>query len=242
MLKAETCRGLSKAVLLFFLGGFGGPYGPALASQSPDPLSLYGNEIVFEVFREAEKVGRHKVAFSTTSARDLSVTAQLELKVTFLSIPVYKFRYQSLALWRDGRLMDLVAKVNDDGETATVRALAKGRILSVSGPKGDLEWNETLYPTNHWNAGVLSQKHVLNTLNGEISRVRIASQGRERIKAEGRWIEATRYQYSGDIDTTVWYDDAGRWVKMRFTAKGGSVIDYVCTRCGLSPMHKAADE
>jgi len=179
MLKAETCRGLSKAVLLFFLGGFGGPYGPALASQSPDPLSLYGNEIVFDVFREAEKVGRHKVAFSTTSARDLSVTAQLELKVTFLSIPVYKFRYQSLALWRDGRLMDLVAKVNDDGETATVRALAKGRILSVSGPKGDLEWNETLYPTNHWNAGILSQKNVLNTLSDEISQVTIASQGRE---------------------------------------------------------------
>jgi hypothetical protein len=88
----------------------------------------------------------------------------------------------------------------------------------------------------------LSQKHVLNTLNGEISRVRIASQGRERIQAEGRWIEATRYQYSGDIDTTVWYDDVGRWVKMRFTAKGGSVIDYVCARCGLSPISKAAVE
>jgi hypothetical protein len=240
MLKAEPRIGLSKALLLFLLWGFGGPYGAAHASPSPDPLSLYGNEIVFDVFREAEKVGRHTVNFSMKSASDLRVTSRLDLTVTFLTIPIYAFRYQSLAIWRSGRLRELVAQINDDGEQSTVQALTKSRTVSVSGPRGEVQWNETLYPTNHWNSGVLSQKHVLNTLNGEISRVKIAAQGLERIQAEGKWIEATRYQYSGDIDTSVWYDNAGRWVKMRFTAKGGSVIDYVCARCGLSPMPEAA--
>lgn len=240
MLKAKTSIGLSKTLLLFLLCGFVGPYGAANASPSPDPLSLYGDEIVFDVFRGTEKVGRHTVNFSMKSARDLRVTSRLDLTVTFLTIPVYGFRYQSLAIWRDGRLRELVAQISDDGEKSAVQASTRNRTLSVSGPKGDIQWNDTLYPTNHWNAGVLSQEHVLNTLNGEISQVKIASQGRERIQAAGRWIEATRYQYSGDIDTTVWYDDVGRWVKMRFTAKGGSVIDYVCARCGRSPMPEAA--
>jgi hypothetical protein len=242
MLKAKTNPALWKALWLILLGNFAGPCGNAHAAQVPDPIILYGNEIVFDVFREAEKVGRHKVAFSMSSTGDLKVTAGLDLKVTFLAIPVYEFRYRSHAVWRNGRLMDLVARINDDGERSTVRALTKDRILSVSGPKGGVQWYHPLYPTNHWNAGVLSQKRVVNTLSGDISEVQIAAQVREHILAEGRWIEATRYQYSGDIDTTVWYDDAGRWVKMRFTAKGGSVIDYVCSRCGLSLMHKAAVE
>lgn len=237
---AKTYSARWKALLLFLLGGFAAPCGAGASTQQANPLHLYGNDIVFDVFREAEKVGRHTVNFSMKSASDLRVTSRLDLTVTFLTIPVYVFRYQSLAIWRGGRLRNLVAQISDDGERSTVQALTRNRTLTVSGPKGEMQWHEALYPTNHWNAGVLSQKHVLNTLNGEISRVKIASQGRERIQAAGRWIEATRYQYSGDIVTSVWYDDVGRWVKMRFTAKGGSVIDYVCARCGLSPMPEAA--
>ena len=42
---------------------------------------------------------------------------------------------------------------------------------------------------------------------------------------------ATRYAYSGDLKADVWYDDAGRWVKLRFRGRDGSVIEYVCRRC-----------
>lgn len=203
-------------------------------------MRLYGEKITFDVLREGSKVGHHTVTFARASEEELTVTARFDLTVTFLTIPLYEFRYRSTAIWRDGRLTDLVATIDDDGEKTTVRALTKGGTLSISGANGPAEWSVPLYPTNHWNAGVLSQSHVLNTLNGDISRVRIESQGRERIQAEGQWVEATRYQYSGDIDTTVWYDDRGRWVKMRFPAKSGSIIEYVCTRCGQTKAVKAA--
>ena len=232
--------GFSTVLLLLFLQLFTGGVSVAFAGPAPDPISLYGEKISFDVFREGEKVGRHYVVFSRTSPQDLSVTARFELKITFLTIPVYQFLYRSSAVWRDGRLEKLVARIDDDGEKSTVSALTEGQQLGVSGPKGQQQWRGPLYPTNHWNAGVVSQKRVLNTLNGEISRVDIAAQGVERIRAQGRWILATRYQYSGDIDTTVWYDDDGRWVKMRFPAKNGSIIDYECTLCGLGTVSKAA--
>jgi hypothetical protein len=224
---------LLKELWLYLLSGLAAIGSSSAAAMPSDPLRLYGQEIAFDVFRGGDKVGMHKVSFSKTSDREIRVDAHMALDVTFLTIPVYAFRYRSLATWRDGRLADLVARIDDDGEKSTIRATAGDRAFDVSGPKGAATWHNPLFPTNHWNAGVLSQSHVLNTLNGNISRVRIAAQGRERIRAQGRWIEATRYQYSGDIDTTVWYDDRGRWVKMRFSAKGGSIIDYQCIRCGL---------
>lgn len=234
--KATKSIALLAWLLLIGLGVMSAPQAAAPAS----PLILYGKTMDFDVLRNGEKVGRHKVQFSETPGQNLSVTARFELQVTFLTIPVYEFLYRSTAVWRDGRLAALDAYIDDDGTSTTVRARAEGRGMKVSGPKGQVQSQEALYPTNHWNAGVLSQSRVLNTLSGEISQVMIAAQGRERIQAEGTWIQATRYKYSGDIDTTVWYDDDGRWVKMRFKAKNGSVIDYQCTQCGLSRRDKAA--
>ena len=242
MLRTKLKQVLWTALLLCAPQLFAAPYAQARIIPAQDPLALYGKEIAFDVFREGERVGRHTVAFTRTSPRDLSVIARLELEITFLTIPFYKFLYRSSSVWRDERLQTLDAQIDDDGEIATVRAFTKGLGLTVSGPNGQIEWRDVLYPTNHWNAGVLSQSRVLNTLNGDISQVQIAATGRERIRAQGTWVQATRYQYSGDIDTTVWYDDAGRWVKMRFTAKGGSVIEYRCTRCGLDTANNAATD
>ena len=33
-----------------------------------------------------------------------------------------------------------------------------------------------------------------------------------------------------DLQLT-WYDEEGRWVKLRCRAKDGSMIDYICRQC-----------
>ena len=59
------------------------------------------------------------------------------------------------------------------------------------------------------------------------------------VATERGGIPATHHAYTGDLSTEVWYDDAGRWVKMRFEAQDGSTIDYVCRRCQGGPIKKA---
>jgi hypothetical protein len=54
---------------------------------------------------------------------------------------------------------------------------------------------------------------------------------REFVDTERGPVMATRYAYHGDLETEVWYDDFGRWVKMRFAGRDGSTIEYVCTLC-----------
>ncbi|MDA0241037.1 MAG: DUF6134 family protein, partial [Proteobacteria bacterium] len=108
-----------------------------------------------------------------------------------------------------------------------------GRFI-ITGPKGQFESAEGLFPTNHWNSAVIRADRVLNTITGEINLVRIVDKGAEEINAEGRKIMARRYAYTGELETELWYDGDGRWVKMRFTGKDGSTIDYECLRCGLN--------
>jgi len=198
-----------------------------------NPLITYGNKIEFDVFRDGEKVGKHIVRFKELSLDKFEVTSRLDLQITFLKIPVYDYAYFSNALWKKGRLIGLTVSIDDDGEKSSIHASTQRRTLVVVGPKGKSIVPHAIFPTNHWNAAVLRENQVLNTLSGEISQVKITKRPIEKIRAEGRLVTATKYQYTGDIETNVWYDDKGRWVKMRFRDKGGSIIDYECTACGI---------
>ena len=73
---------------------------------------------------------------------------------------------------------------------------------------------------------------MLNTITGAANAVTITAEGREERPTGTGPRPATRYRYAGELQAQVWYDGAGRWVGLRFSARDGSVIDYVCRRCG----------
>ena len=197
--------------------------------------------MVFDVRRNGEPVGQHRVTFSRLENGQTKVVTRLDLTIRLLGFPVYRYEYDSDARWSGGRMVRLDAEQNDDGAVSTVRVVLQGDSLVIEGPKGRSRGQPGLYPTNHWNAGVLSERQVIDTLEGRVANVTITNAGKEAVRAEGRVIEATKYVYGGDIKTTTWYDAARRWVKMRFAAKGGSVIDYECIKCGLSASSGSTD-
>jgi len=213
---------------------------PRLAIPSSlDPRALYGGDILFDVFRAGDKVGFHRVAFDTDDAR-LTVHSTFQLKIDFLFLTAFRYDYQSTAEWRGGVLDRIEARVDDDGAESRILATRADQKMRIRNSNGDFETLAPLFPTNHWNAKVLGERRVLNTLTGRINEVEIVPQGRETVATERGPVPATRFAYTGDLDNEVWYDDAGRWVKMRFKGRDGSTIDYVCRRCQGGPAGNPA--
>ncbi|MEM9683515.1 MAG: DUF6134 family protein, partial [Pseudomonadota bacterium] len=203
---------------------------PAIAAEliaNANPMALYGSEILFDVYRNGDKVGFHRVRFAEDKdalvARSLF---QIDFKLLFF-LP-YRYAYKSEARWRNGALVRLSADVDDDGDLFTLSAIRKGDLFEINTSDRRFTAKAPVFPTNHWNAAVIGETRVLNTVTGSINKVRIEATTRERVATELGDVEATRYSYSGDLRTTVWYDDQGRWVKKRFRGSDGSDIDYVC--------------
>lgn len=201
-----------------------------------DPLELYPDGIEFDAYRKGSRVGKHKVSFKRNGDL-LIVETEFKLKVKVLFITAYKFLFESTGVWKDGVLQTMDVSVDDNGKDTKVDAYLSeedGKFY-VTGRKGDFVGTDWVYPTNHWNAGVLGSKVVLNTLNGALANVEILRQGIETIETKKGTVDAERIEYTGELrDTTVWYDSAGRWVKMVFTTKSGETVEYVCRECGLS--------
>lgn len=206
---------------------------PALS----DPVRLYDGEILFDVHRDGDPAGTHSVRFER-NPEGLRVASRFELSINFLFFRAYRFDYRSEALWQDGNLVSIVAEVDDNGDRFRFDARREGKHLAVRTPERADFLLFPVFPTNHWNAEVLSRKRVLNTLTGLVNEVDIVSKGQERVETENGAVKATWYAYTGGLQTEVWYDAEGRWVKMRFEGRDGSSIDYICRRCQGGPVRK----
>lgn len=200
------------------------------AGNQADPFELYGETIRFKVLRDGSPVGMHSVAF-TRKGEDLIVESDFDVEVKMLFVTAYRYEYRAIDTWRNGCLKAMRVWVNDDGARHEVVASAEGGKLIVDGPDGRETLPLGLFPTHHWHAGVLGSAQVLNTITGRATNVQIADRGVETVIVNGEERSARRFAYSGDLRTEVWYDELGRWVKMRFVGSDGSTIEYVCETC-----------
>ena len=194
------------------------------------PISLYGETLAFDVLRDGTPVGSHTVSFSRDE-ESLFVETKLDITIKFLMFTAYTLDYSSKATWSDGRLMFLEARTDVDGKVGLVSAQRSNGLIRITDPDGSKEVVSDIFPTNHWNVAVTQSAEVLNTITGQVNKVSMRNLGLETITAEGIKIKARRWAYTGDLQNEVWYDDEGRWVKMRFAGKDGSSIEYVCTKC-----------
>jgi len=204
-------------------------------SAVTDPMILYPNGIEFDVYRKGKRVGSHTVVFKR-ERETLKVISTFRLRVKLMFIVGYKYDFESIGYWRDGNLYQLDSNTNDNGKKFEVRATVdENGIFHSIGKKGSFSSNNIVFPTSHWNSSAVDQNLILNTINGQIAKIKVLNRGVQKIQTVTNSIDAELFEYTGELkDTNVWYDKNGRWVKMIFTTKKGETLSYVCRECGLS--------
>jgi len=195
---------------------------PAFASQL--------QEHRYTILREGSEVGQHEVRRERVGG-ETRVRSSSRIDVSLLGLALYRFRYDAQEVWDQTGLARLEVRVDDDGEAFRLAGERSGQGFTWTSDAGTGRHPIPLFPTNHWNAEVLKQGQVLNTLTGGVNRVSIAQAGSETLDLPGGQVRAQRYRYSGDLDLDAWYDDRGQWLGMRFKGSDGSQIRYLCSTC-----------
>jgi len=190
----------------------------------------YPQDISFDVFRNNKKVGEHTTHF-TRDAGQLAVKSQMKLLIKVLFLTVYEFEYISQANWCGDKLFQLDASTNRNGDLSNVRAVSSTQGVQLTSSLGSVTAPAEIIPTNHWNPAVLKESTVLNTITGGLNQVSIKRCEIGTESVENAAPGAVCYQYSGELETRVWYDDQGRWRGLEFSGDDGSTITYVCQRC-----------
>lgn len=227
----KTNKNILVSIALAGFAVFAAPAQPYAKSIGEDPITAYGDQIVFDVYRKGSQVGTHEMTFRR-DGNDIIAETRFEVSIKVLIVPVYSYLYTSTERWRDGKLVALNASTDDNGEISTLSVTHENGTLQLSGTGGEYTAPEGLYPTTHWNSGVKGSTQLINTITGKINDVELQRRDTAPVSTKHGEITATHYAYQGDLTTEVWYDNDGKWVKMRFPGKDGVMIEYKCRVCG----------
>lgn len=195
--------------------------GPASAATIPP-----SGEIEFEVVRGADiRFGAHTVRFYDGMHGELRVETDISLRAGLGPITVFRYELSGDEIWRGGRLESARFAGRDDGKDVFASAEYKDGVYTLGGSNITQDAIEApLIASTYWNKALIEQGRMFNTQNGEILPFTVERLGWEEITdAYGRPFRAEHYRLTSNIVLDLWYDEAGMWSGLAFTARGQEV-------------------
>lgn len=196
----------------------------ALASSAPSNPT---QPIRFDVRRGGEPIGTHTVQFQR-SGDDLIVDVEILLEVRVAFVTVYRYRHTNREIWRQGRLISVDARTDDDGEALFVRASAGNGGLRVESGEGVVTAPADTLSTSYWNRETVRQSRLIDTQYGRVASVTSTPIGARSVDTPSGVVRAECWRVTGDLELDVCYADDGAWVGLDFQARG-SQITYART-------------
>ncbi|HYD98522.1 MAG TPA: DUF6134 family protein [Alphaproteobacteria bacterium] len=177
----------------------------------------------FAVVRGGDPMGTHTIDIAQAGDRT-EVAIAIDLAVKFGPLTVFRYTHRNREVWQGGRLLALETTTDDDGTPHKVSAQATQQGLQVSGSGGSYLAPADTLPSSYWRPETVTRTVLLNTQEGVLSKVAFAPVAQESVPVAGRPVPAARHRMSGDIEGDLWYDAAGRWVALQFSARGSDVV------------------
>lgn len=179
----------------------------------------------FEVLRNGDPIGHHRVTIRR-DGDETHVSVDIQLRVTFGPLTLYRYIHAAEETWRGDRLMRLASTTDNDGTAERLLAVADGDGLSVTGSRFAGRLPAETMPSSYWRSDFVLRRPIMDSQNGRVLDLETRALGVDTASLQRDEIPGQRYRLTGDIDLTLWYDSAGRWVRAAFPARDGSQIDY----------------
>lgn len=204
---------------------------PAPASALPVPP---GGDIGFKVLRNGTPIGEHHLSFAQ-AGDDLTVTINVALVVTMAMIPVFRYSLQASEKWSAGVFQSVSSLINDNGDHLEMHGQKTAKGYDVIGinhgnPSKSLAPYtappDTL-PLTYWNKKMLDGT-VLNIQTAHSYPVIVSSPGWNKLPtAEGGVITAQRFDVTGKLHLSVWYDEKNAWSGLEFHVNGDETYQKI---------------
>ncbi len=183
------------------------------------PASAGELDAKFLIKHEGKVIGYHHVRGRETAA-GLVVDTEVEMRVKFGPIPLYKYDHEAREVWRNGEVIFIESKTNDNGNKTSVFAHRKGETLLIDGTHYTGPAPIDAMPPSYWDKSLITASSVINTQTGEIIEVGVEHLGQTSAPNQR---QAEHYRISGTIDADVWYDGS-RWVGSQLFVDGEELI------------------
>jgi len=188
----------------------------------PGPDGVYRYEIRHSVHGS---IGTRTITVRTDGDTRV-LTSEMRIAVKLGIITLFKRKEDLTEVWRDGRLQrfEISTQVqNNDPKTVSGRALDSGIALNTS--DGLVTAPPDAMPSHSWHIASLETQTWVDEDAASILTVSVGEPVAETIIIGDREIEARRYEITGDVTRTQWYDSDGLWLRTQLQNNGTVTIE-----------------
>lgn len=184
------------------------------------------NSWQFDVFLDDSKIGYHHFSRETIDGAE-HISSEAEFNVRFMFFTVYHYRHSNQEQWRNGCLLKLESKTDDNGDQLFVKLNRDRQQTHIETANSKTESNECIRSFSYWNLSQLDTSPLLNSQTGELMDVSLRKLGKDTLPGQQAGIETNRYQLVGkDIEIDLWYTQDHQWLALQSTTENGSRIRY----------------
>lgn len=162
----------------------------------------------FRILRDGDDIGSHRLdAVLGPNGFEVAITIRIAVKV--LGITAYRYEMDNREVWRDGAIVSIDSKVNDDGTRDFFRASRAQDAVAIEGSRHNGKAPLEAVTTSYYATPFLKRRPWLSTQSGAPLELTVKPGGR-----------ANWWAVRGELDTDLGYDASGEWVACEFDAGG----------------------
>lgn len=188
--------------------------------------SLAEEPMVFDVLRDGDKIGEHRLDFERQDST-LKVSVATDMAVKFAFLTLFHYEHKRVERWRGGELESLAGMTNDDGKEYEVSFVRKQGHYSrtINGAEEEIAGPVSI--DSLWSRDLLAGGKLFSAANDQVYLVRSNLLGWETIEVSGGSVEAEHYKLTGELNRDLWYGSSGELLRVEYENDEGESFVFL---------------
>jgi hypothetical protein len=181
----------------------------------------------FAVLVDGKKAGDYQMTIQRQPDGAIAMSAQSDVRVTILGVPVYTYTYRGMEVWKAGRLHHFESTGKEKGKDFSVRADLDGQALRVWVNGQERHSPPAVWTTSCWQLPEARLRNDLMHLgcdSGAVTPSRLQYVGAEQIVVAGQRQNCAHYRVMKDVAHDIWYDAQDRLVRDEWVSSGHRTV------------------
>jgi hypothetical protein len=192
--------------------------GAMMLALGPSPVRAVETEVrQFTIQVDGKPAGNYQMTIHRQIDGTVSLTAQSDVRVTILAIPVYTYSYSGQEVWKDGRLLRLESSGSEKGKPFSVSALSQNNVLVVTANGQQHTTRPDVWTTSCWQLPGAAFRNqdvpLLGCDNGTDIPGHLQYVGAEQLTVAGQAQTCAHYRVMKTEPHDLWYDAQERLVR-----------------------------
>ena len=174
------------------------------------------------IFLDEKKIGQIHYMLQTDE-KGMVEEIKTRSSVSILGFQVYYFTQDLHEVWKTGELQSMQGDTDD--HRRVYKSSLKRNVKEYDGVLNGkpLTLPHNAFPTSAWHYTITQQSLLFDLKDFRLMKVKV-SKSDDSLSVGGRSIPASRFDFSGEWQASIWFDQNQQLLKMNFKAEGRDLV------------------